>query len=120
MRNIHILFLVLISIILIPNSSMACGMKNNKSTCKTEMSSGNCKMKCCEKKSKDKSEKGCEGKCGKSTCQIQSISYGATLPNFTEIKNNYYFVLTSRHSFFNQETAISDGFYFIWSPPNIG
>ena len=120
MRNFCILFLILTGIIFMPGTAVACGMKNNKSTCKTELSSGNCKMKCCEKKSNDRTEKGCEGKCGKSTCQIQSISFGAILPNYTDIKNNYYLVSTSRQAYFNQETTISDGFYFIWSPPNIG
>ena len=100
--------------------TFACGNTSNKSCAKTEMASGNCKMKCCQKKSKSKSDKGCDGKCGKSTCQIQTVSFGAILPLLSEIKNNNFLVSDPKQAFYNQETNISNGFYFIWSPPNIG
>ena len=119
MKKIHIILLVLIGFLIMPISTVACGTISKKSCCQSEIKNSGCKMKCCQKKSKNKSNKGCEGKCGKSTCQVQTVSFIATLPNFSEIKNNYYFFSTSRQCFFNQETNISDGYYFIWSPPNI-
>ncbi len=120
MKNFYIIILVLIGFFWMPSSIFACGMTSKKASCKSEMSAGNCKMKCCQKKSKDKSDKGCEGKCGKSTCQIQTVSFSAILYAFTEIKNNHFLVSTSKQVFYNNETNPSDGFYFIWSPPNIG
>ncbi len=120
MKKFHFIVIVLIGFFLMPKSTFACGMTSKKASCKTEMNLGNCKMKCCQKKSKDKSDKGCEGKCGKSTCQIQTVSFGAILPTLSEIKTNYFLVLTSKQVFYNNETNISSGFYFIWSPPNIG
>jgi hypothetical protein len=120
MKKIHFIVIVLIGFFLMPNPTFACGMTSKKASCKTEMNSENCKMKCCQKKSKDKSNTGCEGKCGKSTCQIQTVSFGAILATFLEIKTNYFLVSTLKQAFYNNETNISDGFYFIWSPPNIG
>jgi hypothetical protein len=120
MKKIHFIVIVLIGFFLIPNSTFACGMTSKKASCKTEMNSENCKMKCCQKKSKNKSEKGCEGKCGKSTCQIQTVSFGAILPNLSETNINYFLISTLKQVFYNHETNISAGFYFIWSPPNIG
>jgi hypothetical protein len=120
MKKSYFIVLVLIGIFLTPVTTFACGTTSKKSCCKTEMNTNNCKMKCCQKKSEDKPSKGCEGKCGKSTCQIQTVSFGAILPIFLEIKTNYFFVSTSKQVFYNNETNISDGFYFIWSPPNIG
>ena len=120
MKKIYIIILVLIGFILSPTSTFACGTTSKKASCKSEMNAENCKMKCCQKKSKDKSSKSCEGKCGKSICQIQTVSFGAILPTFLEIKNNYFLVSTSKQIFYNNKTNISSGFYFIWSPPNIG
>jgi hypothetical protein len=117
MKKIHYIILVLIGFFLMPSSTLACGKTSNKSCCKTEMNSDTCKMKCCQKKSKDKP---CDGKCGKSSCQIQIISFGAVIATFSEIKNNYFLVLTSKQVFYNAETNISSGFFYIWSPPNIG
>ena len=120
MKKIHFILLVLIGFSIMPNATFACGMTSKRASCKTEINSGNCKMKCCQKNSKNKSDKSCEGKCGKSTCQIQTVSFGAVLPTFLEINNNNFLVSTSKQIFYNYETNISDGFYFIWSPPNIG
>lgn len=120
MKKIRVIVLVLFGLFLMPNSTLACGMTSKKSSCKTEMNSDNCKMKCCQKKSKDRSSKGCDGKCGKSTCQVQTVSFGAIVPQFSEIKLNNIFVFTSKQVFYNNKTNISSGFYFIWSPPNIG
>lgn len=117
MKKFQLIVLVLIGFFLTPSVTFACGKTSNKSSCKTEMNSGNCKMKCCQKKSKDKP---CEGKCGKSSCQIQTVSFGAVIPMLSEIKNNYFLVLSSKQAFYNAETNISSGFFYIWSPPNIG
>ncbi len=120
MKKNYFIVLVLIGFFMMPNTTFACIMTSKKSSCKTEMKSGACKMKCCQKKSKDKSSKGCDGKCNKSTCQVQTVSFGAILPNSTDFKINNELASTSKQVFYNKETNISKGFFFIWSPPNIG
>ncbi len=120
MKKSYIIILVLIGFVVMPNATFGCEMSSKKTSCNTEKEFDNCKMKCCQKKSKDKSDKGCDGKCGKSTCQIQSISFGAILPNLTDFKINNMLVFTSKQVFYKSETNISSGFFFIWSPPNIG
>lgn len=114
------ILLVLIGFLLMPINAFACGNKSQKSCCPTELKSAKCKMACCQKKSKDKSSKGCEGKCNKSTCQIQTVTFGAIMPELTDITSNNFLVLTSKQAFYNSKTDIKSGFYFIWSPPNIG
>lgn len=117
MKNLIYILLVLIGFFLTPSVTFACGKTSTNSSCKTEMNSDTCKMKCCKKKSKDKP---CDGKCGKSSCQIQTVSFGAIIPKLSEIKNNHLLVLTSKQVFYSVETNISSGFFYIWSPPNIG
>ena len=77
-------------------------------------------MKCCQKNSTEKSNNGCEGKCGKSSCQVQTIAFGAILPATIVLNINYSLVLSSKQAFYSNKTNTSSGFYFIWSPPNIG
>lgn len=120
MKNFYLVALIVFGFFLMPNAAFACGNSSKKSCCKTEMNSGNCKMKCCNKKQKDKSDTGCDGKCGKNTCQIQTVSFGAILQPFIEIKSKFFLVSNSKQAFYSKETYLSSGFYFIWSPPNIG
>ena len=120
MKKSSFITLILIGFFMMPITTFACGETSKKSCCKTEMNSGNCKMKCCQKKSKDKTDKGCEGKCGKSTCQVQTISVGAIFPLLVEIKYNNFLASTPKQVFYNHEANTSNGFCFIWSPPNIG
>lgn len=119
MKKIHLILLFLLAIFLMPAKLLACGKDSKKSCCKTENVNTSCKMKCCQKKSDKKSDDGCDGKCGKNTCQIQSFSFGAILPIVSELHLKTLVVSTLKQSFFSNETDISSGFVFIWSPPNI-
>ncbi len=120
MKKVYFILIILLGFLLMPNLSFACNETPKKSSCKTEVKSGNCKVKCCQKKSKNKSDKCCGGKCGKTTCQIQTVSFVAVFPNLSEIKNKNFLISTSKPIFYDHETNIADGFYSIWSPPNIG
>ena len=112
--------MVLIVFLMMTNATFACGKTANKTSCVSKSTVSCCKMKCCQKKSKTNSDKGCEGKCGKSNCQIQTISLVTILPELINIQTNYFLVLTSKQAFYTSNQNLDSGFYFIWSPPNIG
>ena len=112
--------MVLIGFLMMTNATFACGKTANKTSCTSKTNVSCCKMKCCQKKSKTSSDKGCEGKCGKSNCQIQTISLVTILPELVNFQVNYFLVLTSIQAFYTSNQNPDSGFYSIWSPPNIG
>ena len=120
MKKTHLILLFLLAIFVMPAKLLACGTDVKKSCCKTENINTSCKMTCCQKKSDKKSDTGCDGKCGKNTCQVQSFSFGAILPVFLELHLKSFSVSDLKQVFFSNKTNISAGFVFIWSPPNIG
>lgn len=109
----YIFMIVVFGFLIMPNANFACGTKSEKSCCSKEQSN---KGGCCKKKSKDKT---CNGKCGKSTCTVQTISFGAVLPKFEDLNNNNFVLSLDKKQFFDKKTNISSGFYNIWLPPVI-
>ena len=112
--------MVLIGFLMITNFTFACGKIASKTSCSIKSTVSCCKMKCCQKKSKTNSDKRCEGKCGKSNCQIQTISLVTILPEQTTLTINHFLVLTLKQVFYTSNQNPDSGFYSIWSPPNIG
>jgi len=119
-----------------PGDAFACGSKTDKSFCKMSSSKKEkTKKSCCSKLSSKKSEtkscckkdaskpdqeESCGGTCGDKSCKCVVMSISFTLPSEYRIALLNNRVTTQKQKFSDIETYLSSGFYFIWSPPNIG
>jgi hypothetical protein len=119
MKRLNLILLLLFGFIMSPNFVLACGSKSEKSCCGAKKMETSCKMKCCQKQEEDNSNKGCDGKCDKNTCQVQSIFVGAVLPSNVEIEFKKFIIETSSKLFFHKETVALAVYLSIWTPPNL-
>ena len=118
MNRFYILVLVLFGFLLMPSNTFACGNKSEKQSCKKESTSKSEKKSCCD--NKDKSEKGCGGKCGHSKCGCpSSIITALNFSGEIHFKNNSLDFISEKQKFSNSETFISSGFYSLWLIPKI-
>ena len=109
----------------IPTLTYACGIKSTKtekSCCKKSEAEKSNKNDCCKKhKSKnDKDKKGCDGKCNNPNCSCPTNNFAFALPFWIETKVKTYFAESKKIKSYYNENYLSDGFVFIWTPPNIG
>ena len=129
-KKILILILVALGFLLIPSISFACGSSSccsGEKTIQTEAKACcNSKKQSSERQSCDtgkhtKKDSGCSGKSKHNSCQCISPIFSLVLPTFSELVfvNSYDFSYHN-NSFFCKEFKISSGFYYIWTPPNIG
>ena len=112
--------LLTLGLLLLPNAMFACGMKPEKKCCSKEMSSETTPKKCCKDKSSEKEHKGCEGKCGHSTCTSTSVISVFAVYNDTEFNSNSFDFSTEKQLFYDSKTFISAGFSSLWLIPKIG
>jgi hypothetical protein len=122
-----------------PTLTYACGTKIEKSCCKK----GKC---CCKKEVTNKAPKksyckkhisrhaeanelqsdnhktddGCDGKCGDPSCNCPTFNFAIALPFIAEMTSNNFAISSKKQKFYDKETHLSSGFYYIWIPPNIG
>ncbi len=119
MKNLNLFLLLFFGFVLSPNFVLACGSKTEKSCCEAKTAETSCKMKCCQKQKKDISENGCDGKCGKNTCQTQTVFVGAILPSATEIEFKKFIIETTSKLFFHKNASLLTVYIAIWTPPNL-
>ena len=125
-RKFHILLIILtLGFFTIPTLTYACGTKTaktEKSCCKKEKSEKSSKKDCCNKNksNNDKENKGCDGKCNDSNCSCPTTHFAFASPFWTEIKTKIHFAKSKKIKNYYNENYLSDGFVFIWTPPNIG
>ncbi|WP_298152283.1 hypothetical protein [Flavobacterium sp.] len=120
MKNVHIIFLVLLGFLLTPTSAFACG-KNSKHSCKKEASAKTEKDDCCENgKHSGNNHDGCGGKCGHSSCGCAtSCAAGITFLKETIFQKDFLNSYAEKQKFYSHETTISSGFYSLWLIPKI-
>ncbi|WP_395047831.1 hypothetical protein [Flavobacterium sp.] len=124
MKKYHIILVVLLGMLIMPNIAMACGKGSEKSSCKKEVSSTKKEKKsCCDNdNSKDNDNKDCKGNCGHSKCGCSSTCPSSSVSFLSEIIfKNYMFSYSSieKVKFLYTIPSISDGFYSIWLIPKI-
>lgn len=121
MKRVRILVLVILGFFLMPTVTFACENYSEKKSCCEEASANAEKMDCCknDNHSKNKSQDGCNGKCGHKNCVITSIQLNVVFFE-SQIKNNNFDFLEKKHNYFNSNTDLSSGFYSIWLIPKIG
>jgi hypothetical protein len=119
MKRVHIL-VVIVGFLLMPALTFACGCHSEKKSCDKEVAAKSDKMDCCQKNtpSKDKTHKGCNGKCGHSNCVTTSTQYSAV---FFELKfNNHNFDFQVKNqNYSNSNTEITSGYTSLWLIPKI-
>ena len=125
--KIYILILVTIGFFMIPSVSFACG--SGCGTKKTE-SNASCNSDkhskhqaaedgCCSNENHSKHSNGCSGKCKHNSCNCITPVLSLIIPSFSELTINHFDFSNQKNSFFDKESTISSGFYYIWTPPNI-
>jgi hypothetical protein len=120
MKKFHILVFVLLSFVLTPSSTFACG-NGSSDSCTMEMSSKTNKKDCCSKNehSKSNKHKGCNGACGQALCSSSSST--------TAVNSNFQFALqadtfnfsTQKQQFFQIVAVTSTGYSELWLIPKI-
>lgn len=124
MKKYHFI-LVLLGLLFMPSTIMACGKSSEPHACKKEVSSSKTeKMSCCDNdNSKEKDNKGCQGACDHSDCGCASTSSITPLNLFLEVvfqNNTISYSLIEKAKFPYSSPSILDGFYSIWVIPKIG
>ncbi|UQD55160.1 hypothetical protein [Flavobacterium sp. K5-23] len=123
MKKIHILLIVLLGLFLMPSEAFACGKISEKKSCTKEMASKTEKKDCCsnETHSKDKNQKGCNGKCGHSLCGSISIVNIGIFHSLDSVSQNGLFNFSlEKHRFNHPVSFTSEGYSSIWLIPKIG
>ena len=123
MKKYHFILLLLLGIFFTPNAIYACGSHSEKNTSKKEITEKSKKDSCCDSEchSKTKNQNGCSGKCKHNSCNCITPIVSLILPSLSELNSNNNFALfNKKKSFIHKESNIASGFYYIWTPPNIG
>ena len=126
--KIYILILVTIGFFMIPSNSFACssgcGTKKTepKESCNSDKHSKHqaAENGCCSNENQSKRSNGCGGKCKHNSCHCTAPVLSLILPSFSELTINHFDFSHKKMSFTFKESNISSGFYYIWTPPNIG
>ena len=126
--KIYILILVTIGFVMIPSISFACGSgcgtkkTEPKESCNSDKHSKHqaAKNGCCSTENQSKDSKGCSGKCKHNSCHCTAPVLSLILPSFSELTINHFDFSHKKKSFTFEKSNVSSGFYYIWTPPNIG
>ena len=119
-KKFHIFFiLMLLGALVSPSISYACGNHLEKACCKNEMDATSETKKCCKDNSSEKETKGCEGKCGHSTCTSISVTSIVAVYNDFHFNVNYFDFSIEKQLFYDSKTFISAGFSSLWLIPKI-
>src|SRR5688572_14011730 len=119
MKNWHFILLLSFFLSLTTGDAYACG--SGKKCCKKERSQNETKKNCCGTGDHSKNDhRGCNGKCGNSSCITPVIHFAAAVPNnITITTSNPDFCSAKKPVFFYNHSRVSSGYYTIWLIPKI-
>lgn len=130
MKSFYVLILLLIGTFLFPEAALACEKMPEESAEACEMNDAkdsekttSCDRDCCkkadgfEKASEQKHD--CDGSC-QGNCHQVLTHFNFALPTYVSdiLRNPDFFF--RKDNFHTLKTQPTSGFYFIWTPPNIG
>lgn len=122
LNKFHILIIILtLGFFAKPTLTYACGTsatKSEKSCCKKSENENDNKKDCC-KKSNSQNDKGCDGKCGNSSCHCTASCNSFAVPYFVTFKSKFFPSISKKSLFPRDDNYFSSGFYSIWLPPKI-
>ena len=125
-KKFHILLIILtLGFFATPTLTYACGTKSTKTEkycCKKSETKESKEKDCCKnhKSKNDKENNGCDRKCNNSNCSCPTNNFAFALPFGAQTKIKTYFAESKKANSYYNENYLSDGFVFIWTPPNIG
>lgn len=123
MKKIDIILFIFFNFLLLPNFTFACGTttayKSEKNNCNTQTSALTRKAYCCNIHSKDKNHEGCDRKCGHSKCGCSSTCNTLVSINGIISNNTSFNFSPEKQRFYDLNTFISSGYYFLWFIPKI-
>ena len=106
---------------MVPSNTFACSSKigktNDKKTCNTAIKDNEC-LEGCNHNLTDKQE--CPGSCGGKSCKCPTLNHNSAIAIFPQIDNNIFYLFANDKAVRHKKSNLLIGFYFIWSPPNIG
>jgi hypothetical protein len=119
MKKAYYIWIVLLSLFLMPSTAVACGKAVNSKEMSAHTST---KKSCCGTKScsKNQKQKACNGKCGHSICSNSSVSLSFLPPATFENSLQFFDFYTEKQKFSSSVTIPLDGFSTIWLIPKIG
>lgn len=108
-----------------PTLTYACETKTEKTekSCCEKGDSEKDHKECCNQNhsKKNKNNDGYDGKCENSSCHCATINLTFALPFcWGDTKTKNYFVESKKTKNYHNENYLSEGFVFIWVPPNLG
>ena len=114
----------LLGFFLTPMQTMACGdksTKTEKSCCKSSKKDKSKQKNCCSKHNSksQKEDKGCDGKCGDSSCHCTNFCPHFAVPFYATFKFKSFPIISKQRLFSRDDNYFSSGFYSIWLPPKI-
>ena len=111
-------FIAVFGLFLMPENAFAFAKNETMSCCKTKPT---LEKSCCGKTKSSEKESGCNGKCNKNSCTVNSgVAFVFLAPAAVSAFDLIWNSVSKKETFTYPETSILSGFYFIWSPPNIG
>lgn len=122
MKKLFCIVFLLFGFLLMPITASACGNSSgSKDSCTKEMSSKSDKKECCCSKpcSKEKKNKGCDGKCGRTLCSNTTVNFGLFFISDEQTQLNVFNFATKRQKFYSSKALTSDGFSSLWLIPKI-
>lgn len=118
MKKWHFILLVLFTLSFAPSNAFACG--DGKKSCKKEMSDKKTDKNCCGTGDHSNNDhKGCNGKCGHSSCVNPVVQITANVPATYTIHFKHTSFTTVKPSFYYNQPRLSSGYYTIWLIPKI-
>ena len=116
-----ILLIFLFGFILMPSKIFACNSKSDKACCKKEITNISKNNDCCKINnyfSKDKNN--FKGKCNSESCHCPHINLKIITSKLQDNLTTLFVFSDKKQKFIVIETYLSSGFFYIWTPPNIG
>lgn len=129
-RNIYVLLTLLLGTFVFPNATSACEkmLEESANACEIDETKDSekpntCEKDCCKKgdgsKKVTEQKHDCDGSC-QGNCHQVLTHFNFALPtSVSDILHSFDFFLR-KDNFYTLKTQTSSGFYFIWTPPNIG
>lgn len=116
----YTIFILVLGLAFSPASSYAWGSASGKSCCKKEVASKTKVKKCCKKASHETGcKENCGGKCGDKACNCVVLQTTFTIPILDVLAYSNLELLHQKQKFPNLAINLTDGYYSIWTPPNI-
>ena len=116
----YTIFILFLGLAFSSTASYACGSGEGKSCCKKEIEDKSEAKKCSKKETHENGcNENCGGKCGDKSCNCLVLQVSFTIPVLEELSITNFELIPQKQKFPNLAINLTDGFYSIWTPPNI-